>query len=250
MRTNNLKTLFLAAVLASGSLAFAEEETKKAPPVLDTEDKQISYALGTMIATDLAQIGELGITLDVDLLTRGLSDAMKNETAVSPDAIQEAMTALQMRAMQAQMEQQARAEADAQNSPVGQENLRKANEFLEENAKREDVTVTASGLQYRVLESGDGATPGANNQVKAHYTGKLIDGTVFDSSVERGQPFTFSTAGGVIPGWIEAAKMMQEGDKWEVYIPPNLAYGAQGRMPTIPPNSVLVFELELLEVLD
>ncbi|MCC5877840.1 MAG: FKBP-type peptidyl-prolyl cis-trans isomerase [Candidatus Sumerlaeia bacterium] len=228
----------------------AEEEATQAAPVLDTEEKKISYVIGSQIANDLAQIGEIGVTLDIDLLLRGLRDGMEDRSAVTPDQVQEAMSALQMKAMEAQMQQQAQAETQAADAPDAQANLQIANEFLAGNAEREDVTVTDSGLQYRVISSGDGDTPGSDDQVKAHYTGRLIDGTVFDSSVERGEPFTFSTAGGVIPGWIEAAKMMKEGDKWEVYIPPNLAYGAQGRMPTIPPNSVLVFELELLEVVN
>ena len=118
--------------------------------------------------------------------------------------------------------------------------------FLAENAKKEGVTVTASGLQYEVIASGSGATPTLSDTVETHYTGRFMDGTEFDSSVTRGQPLTFPVTG-VIAGWTEALQLMQEGDKWKLYIPSELAYGERGVGP-IPPNATLIFDIELLAV--
>ncbi|MCL4125549.1 UNVERIFIED_CONTAM: hypothetical protein GTU68_022406 [Idotea baltica] len=119
--------------------------------------------------------------------------------------------------------------------------------FLAENAKRAEVTTTASGLQYEVLSSGDGAKPEASQTVEVHYHGTLINGTVFDSSVQRGKSISFPVTG-VIPGWVEALQLMSVGDKWKLFIPQELAYGAQGAGGSIPPYSALVFEVELLGI--
>ncbi|MCM1450455.1 MAG: FKBP-type peptidyl-prolyl cis-trans isomerase [Clostridiales bacterium] len=126
---------------------------------------------------------------------------------------------------------------------------RKAGEaFLAENGKRTEVNTTASGLQYEVLEEGNGTVPTANDQVEVHYTGKLIDGTVFDSSVERGVPATFGVTQ-VIPGWVEALQLMKAGSKWRLYIPSQLAYGPTGAGNVIGPNATLIFDVELIKVL-
>jgi FKBP-type peptidyl-prolyl cis-trans isomerase FklB len=119
--------------------------------------------------------------------------------------------------------------------------------FLAANAKKEGVITTASGLQYKVLKSGTGDSPKATDQVKVHYTGTTIDGNVFDSSVQRGQPAVFPV-NAVIPGWVEALQLMKVGDKWQLFIPAQLAYGAQSPSPAIPPNSVLIFEVELIDI--
>jgi len=126
------------------------------------------------------------------------------------------------------------------------ENMAKATAFLEGNAKNEGVTVTTSGLQYEVINSGDGKTPGPTDMVVTHYAGSFLDGSEFDSSISRGEPTTFPV-NGVIAGWTEALQLMKEGDKWRLFIPPNLAYGERGVGP-IPGNSALVFEIELIEV--
>lgn len=120
-------------------------------------------------------------------------------------------------------------------------------EFLTKNGKREEVFTTPSGLQYEILVKGEGPTPTANDRVEVHYTGKLIDGTVFDSSVERGVPATFGVTQ-VIPGWVEALQLMPKSSKWRLFIPSNLAYGPQGAGPTIGPNSTLIFDVELLKI--
>jgi FKBP-type peptidyl-prolyl cis-trans isomerase FklB len=119
--------------------------------------------------------------------------------------------------------------------------------FLSENSTKEGVIVLPSGLQYKVLNNGDGSTPKATDRVKVHYTGKLIDGTVFDSSVESGKPYDTGVTQ-VIKGWTEALQLMQVGDKWELYIPSNLAYDTRGKGPKIGPNTTLIFEVELLEI--
>ena len=140
------------------------------------------------------------------------------------------------------------AEMQAKNAQAAEENLRIGNAFLEENAKRDGIKVTASGLQYEVLKEGKGHSPKAEDRVEVHYTGKLIDGTVFDSSVERGVPATFGVTQ-VIPGWVEALQLMKEGDQWRVYIPANLAYGPNGAGGVIGPNMALIFDVELLRVI-
>jgi len=119
--------------------------------------------------------------------------------------------------------------------------------FLADNAKKDGVITTASGLQYKVIKSGMGETPKLADTVKVHYQGALIDGRIFDSSIKRGQPITFPVSG-VIPGWTEALQLMKVGDKWQLFIPAKLAYGNQSPSPLIPPNSVLIFEVELLDI--
>jgi FKBP-type peptidyl-prolyl cis-trans isomerase FklB len=130
---------------------------------------------------------------------------------------------------------------------MGEVNAVAGKKFLAENGKRAEVTTTASGLQYEVLTAGTGAKPVATDSVTVHYEGKLIDGTMFDSSVERGEPATFGVTQ-VIPGWVEALQLMQEGAKWRLYIPSNLAYGANGAGNVIGPNATLIFDVELIKV--
>ena len=129
----------------------------------------------------------------------------------------------------------------------GAKNKEKGTKFLDDNKKRSGVTVTASGLQYEVVKEGTGQIPAAEDKVSVHYKGTLIDGTTFDSSYDRGQPATFPVSG-VIPGWTEALQLMKVGSKYKVYIPSDLAYGAQGAGEKIKPNSVLIFEMELLSI--
>lgn len=140
------------------------------------------------------------------------------------------------------------AEMQAEAAKQGEVNRKNGEAFLTENAKREGIKVTESGLQYEVLESGKGDSPKASDNVEVHYTGKLIDGTVFDSSVERGMPASFGVTQ-VIPGWVEALQLMHEGDKWRLYIPSDLAYGPNGAGGVIGPNMTLIFDVELLRVI-
>ena len=131
---------------------------------------------------------------------------------------------------------------------AGEANRQAGEAFLSENGKRTEIVTTPSGLQYEVLVEGNGPKPEPTDQVKVHYTGKLIDGTVFDSSVERGEPATFGVTQ-VIPGWVEALQMMTAGSKWRLYIPSDLAYGPNGAGGVIGPHSTLIFDVELLEVI-
>ena len=140
------------------------------------------------------------------------------------------------------------AEMQAEAAKQGEVNRKNGEAFLTENAKREGIKVTESGLHYEVLESGKGDSPKASDNVEVHYTGKLIDGTVFDSSVERGVPASFGVTQ-VIPGWVEALQLMHEGDKWRLYIPSDLAYGPNGAGGVIGPNMTLIFDVELLRVI-
>src|SRR5712671_515556 len=135
------------------------------------------------------------------------------------------------------------------NKPVAAAEAKPGNEeaFLAANAKKEGVVTTSSGLQYKVMKSGTGESPKLDEKVKVHYHGTLIDGTVFDSSVQRGEPIVFPV-GAVIPGWVEALQLMKVGDKWQLVIPAKLAYGEQSPTPAIPPNSVLIFKVELLGI--
>lgn len=162
-----------------------------------------------------------------------MKDAIKGDSKMTKEEIQQAMMKLQEAAMKKQQE-------------AAEDNKKKGAEFLEKNKSAEGVKVTASGLQYKVEKEGEGKTPSKTDTVKAHYKGTLIDGTQFDSSYDRGQPAEFPVQG-VIPGWSEALQMMKVGSKYKLFIPPELAYGASGR-PGIPANSVLVFEVELVDI--
>lgn len=200
---------------------------------LSTDEARVSYGIGRQLGGQLRDNPPPGASLEAILA--GLSDAFNN---VASPVADEVMTAsFQVIRQRMQDEQAAKAEAAA---AAGRD-------YLAENAKREGVTVLASGLQYEVLVQGSGAKPGADDQVRTHYHGTLIDGTVFDSSYERGQPAEFPV-GGVIPGWVEALQLMNAGSKWRLHVPSELAYGAQA-IGSIPPHSVLVFDVELLDVL-
>lgn len=219
------------------SISNLRADEAPAAPALETEEQKISYIIGTSIGQNMR---EDGLDIDMDAFLRGISDALEErELAMTEEQMMASMQAFQVKMMEQQQQAMA-AEAD-NNATAGAE-------FLAENAKREGVTTTESGLQYEVIEAGEGARPTADGTVTVHYTGSLIDGTVFDSSVERGQPASFGVSQ-VIPGWTEALQLMPAGSKWRVFIPSNLAYGEQGAGGgAIGPNETLIFEVELLEV--
>jgi FKBP-type peptidyl-prolyl cis-trans isomerase FklB len=200
---------------------------------LSTDEARVSYGIGRQLGDQLRENPVPGMTLDA--IVAGLSDAYAGaESRVPGDVLSASFQVIRER-MQA--EAQAKAEAAA---AVGRE-------YLVENAKREGVTVLPSGLQYEVLVTGEGAKPSREDTVRTHYHGTLVDGTVFDSSYERGQPAEFPV-GGVIAGWVEALQLMNAGSKWRLHVPSELAYGGQA-VGSIPPHSVLVFDVELLEIL-
>jgi FKBP-type peptidyl-prolyl cis-trans isomerase FklB len=201
--------------------------------ILSTDESRVSYGIGRQLGGQLRDNPPPGVNLDAILA--GLTDAFTGqESRVSEEALNASFKVIRD-VMQAEAQAKAEAAAAAGVS------------FLEDNAKRDGITVLASGLQYEVLTAGDGAKPSREDSVRTHYHGTLIDGTVFDSSYNRGQPAEFPVAG-VIAGWTEALQLMNAGSKWRLYVPSELAYGAQG-VGSIPPHSVLVFDVELLDVL-
>jgi FKBP-type peptidyl-prolyl cis-trans isomerase FkpA/FKBP-type peptidyl-prolyl cis-trans isomerase FklB len=199
-------------------------------PDMKSDKGQASYAIGQQIGQNLkAQ----NIDFDSTTLVASMKDAAEGKSQMTKEEIQKAMMKLQEGAMKKQQEE-------------GEVNKKKSADFLEKNKTAEGVKATASGLQYSVIKEGNGPMPKKEDNVKCHYTGTLIDGTKFDSSVDRGQPAEFPV-GGVIPGWTEALQMMKVGSKYKLFIPPELGYGPSGR-PGIPANSALIFEVELIEI--
>lgn len=194
----------------------------------------VSYGLGRQFGDQLAADPFEG--LNAEAMAQGLMDALQGKA--SPIADEQFRQAFQeindmMQAKEAERAQVAAAEGEA---------------FLAENAKKDNIVVTESGLQYEILVEDEGDKPSAESVVSTHYHGTLVDGSVFDSSVERGQPAEFPV-NRVIPGWTEALQMMPKGSKWRLYIPHDLAYGPQGSGGKIPPYSALVFDVELLDIL-
>jgi FKBP-type peptidyl-prolyl cis-trans isomerase FklB len=192
--------------------------------------KNISYALGMNIAQNLANSGLE--KLDEDAFIKGLKAILNGgQTEMTVD---EANSMLQTFFTQLESKKHEAAIAEG-------------NVFLEKNAKRKEVVTLASGLQYEVIKSGDGEKPQASDKVKCHYHGTLLDGTVFDSSVQRGEPTVFPV-NGVIQGWVEALQLMQVGSKWRLFVPSDLAYGSRGAGGAIGPHTILIFEVELLAI--
>ncbi|GAB3534256.1 peptidylprolyl isomerase [Photobacterium proteolyticum] len=201
---------------------------------LDTVETKASYGIGLQMGQQLAQSGLEG--LNVAAIAKGIATSLTGEMPeIEVDEINNALREIHTRAEEARQEQAKAAAADGE-------------AFLKDNALRSEVTVTESGLQYEVLVEGNGEIPTSDKQVRVHYHGELTDGTVFDSSVSRGQPAEFPVTG-VIAGWVEALQMMPVGSKWKLYIPQDLAYGERGAGAAIPPYAALVFEVELLDIL-
>lgn len=194
------------------------------------ELEQFSYALGMSVAGNLIKSGVT--TVNPELFSEGISDTFSGKMPkMMPEEANKILESFVNKA----------------NQDLGKNNLEEGLLFLAENAKKEGVIELPSGLQYKILAEGDGDLPTATDQVKCHYHGTLIDGTVFDSSVERGQPATFPV-NGVIQGWIEALQLMPSGSKWRLFIPSELAYGERGAGGAIGPNTALIFDVELLEI--
>jgi len=222
--------------------ASVEMEAEAGSPALQTEDEKAAYTLGfsagQATAGSLSYINDSGIALDSALVEAGFIDALNAREAMDQDTMRASLEALQQRvtvAMQAKTEMQA------------QESMAANTAYLEANKTKEGVVELESGLQYKVLTAGTGDTPKSSDSVKVHYKGTLVDGTQFDSSYDRGTPAEFGVTQ-VIRGWTEALQLMKEGGKWQLTIPAELAYGSADR-PGIPANSVLLFDVELLEVI-
>lgn len=202
---------------------------------LNTDEQKASYGFGLQFGEQLRRNGFDGLELDAVLA--GVQHWYKHGQSVLTD--EEINPSYQVI--------QAREQAKA--AEMGEKRQQLAEQFMTANAAREEVSTTDSGLQYEVLESGSGDKPGPQSNVVTHYHGTLVDGTVFDSSVERGEPAEFGVHQ-VIPAWTEALQMMSVGDKWRIACPPHLAYGEQGAGDAIPPNTALVFEIHLIAVKD
>lgn len=203
-------------------------------PSFDSIESQASYGIGLQVGQQLRESGLQGLLPEA--LVAGLRDALDgNQPAVPVDVVHRALREIHERADAVRREHQQAMAVDGQ-------------KYLDQNREREGVNSTESGLQFRVLTQGEGAIPARKDRVRVHYTGKLIDGSVFDSSVARGEPAEFPVSG-VIPGWIEALTLMPVGSKWELTIPQNLAYGERGAGASIPPFSTLIFDVELLKIL-
>ena len=223
-----LKLIVILGILFLVSQVNAQENL-----VLKNQKDKISYIIGMDIGTNLKK---QSIDIDSNILAKGVKDALAGtKPLLTEQEIQETMVAFQKEMMAKQAE-------------VAKKNKAEGEVFLTENKKKEGVKTLLSGLQYKVIKAGTGKKPKSTDTVTAHYRGTLINGTEFDSSYKRGQPATFPVSGGMIPGWTEALQLMEEGAKWQLFIPPNLAYGEQGAGRDIGPNATLIFEIELVSI--
>lgn len=243
--------ILLCILPGTGSAYAAQGETKKdvnepkaaadvnapKPEILKTELEKVSYIIGTQIARNFkAQ----DVEVDLNALMLGLKDALEGKTL--------AMSQSEMQKVYTHFQQEMRAKIAAKRAEEAAKNLAAGKAFLEANKTKEGVKVLPDGLQYKIIKEGTGPTPTADDRVETNYRGTLIDGAEFDSSYKRNKPAEFAVKG-VIKGWTEALQLMKVGAKWELYIPPDLAYGERGR-PGIPPNSTLIFEIELLKIVE
>ena len=230
----NFTRLTSVIVLSSGLYACNDGSSKTQP--LESLQQKASYSYGVDVATRLKQ---QGIELDVNALNQGIADAYNGgELALSEEDRTQAKTDFQTELRNNLVKQQ---------NDTSEKNLADGKAFLEENAKKPGVVTTDSGLQYKILTTGEGKQPKDSDTVTTHYKGTLIDGREFDSSYKRDKPASFPVKG-VIKGWTEALQLMHVGDKWQLYIPSELAYGATKRSELIQANSTLIFELELLGI--
>lgn len=229
MKRKILMTLSAATVLLISACTGEKTELK-------TVKEKASYAMGQQMADNLVRVAP---EIDEAFLIQGIQDALARKPPLIDDREKAEALTEYSEVLQKAMVDRMQAEAEF--------NLKAAAEFMEKNRRRDEVTVTGSGLQFEILQEGAGANPGETDNVKVHYRGTLLDGTEFDSSRGRGEPATFRL-NEVIPGWTEGIQLMKPGAKFIFYIPPELAYGAQGAGNTIGPNSALIFEVELLAI--
>jgi FKBP-type peptidyl-prolyl cis-trans isomerase len=222
------KLLIVALGLAFASSAFATDKE------LSTSQQKASYTLGADLAKNFT---EQGLKIDIKAFTLGLEDTIKNRPLK--------LTEEEMASAISDVKQEMLEKQQAERKVIGDANIKEGQEFLANNAKKAGVISLPSGVQYKVITKGKGASPTVNDTLIAHYSGTLIDGTEFDSSYTRGTPLKFQM-GNVIKGWGEVMKLMNPGSKWEVYIPADMAYGAKGAGKAIGPNQTLIFTVELI----
>lgn len=240
MKQTILKVIAVLAflLLITGS-AYAVDRAKysRNNNLLKTDLDRASYSIGLSLGQDFKM---RDMAINPDLIAMGIRDVLEENKPLLGQ--EEAIAAMQqLQALAVAKQQEILAELASKNKIEG-------GAFLAENGKRDGVITTDSGLQYEILQAGSGKTPKASDSVSVDYLGSFINGTEFDSSFKRGEPADFSVEG-IIPGWTEALLMMKEGAKWRLYVPADLAYGEQGAPPVIEPNSALVFEVELKEIL-
>ncbi len=231
-----MRMRWTAAVTAIMVGAFAGAAQAQSKPSLKTDNEKVSYSIGLDIG---ANFKRQSVELDSKALAAGIADGLSGaKPALSEDEVRKVL---------ADFQQQMRNRAAAAAQQAADANKKKGEAFLADNKKQKGVVTLPSGLQYKVIKDGKGAKPKATDTVSVHYRGTLIDGTEFDSSIKRGEPASFPV-NEVIKGWTEALQLMPIGSKWQLFIPSDLAYGAQGAGPQIGPNSTLIFDVELLEI--
>jgi FKBP-type peptidyl-prolyl cis-trans isomerase FklB len=226
----------LRLIAALGILFLASQVSAEENLLLKKQKDKVSYIIGMEIGKNFKK---QSIDIDPDILTKGIKDAISGgKPLLTEQEIQETMVTFQ-KEMMAKQEELAK--------KLGENNKKEGEAFLAENKKKDGVKTLPSGLQYKVTKAGTGKKPKLTDTVTTQYRGTLIDGTEFDSSYRRGQPVSFPVTG-VIPGWTEALQLMEEGAKWQLFIPPNLAYGERGAGRDIGPNATLIFEIELISI--
>lgn len=223
-------------IVVFGILFLTGQANAQGSPVLKTQKDRVSYIIGMDVGTNLKT---QGVEVNPDILFQGLKDGLSgNKPLLTEKDVSETIAAFQkeIKAKQEEMMKQ-----------TGEKNKKEGEAYLVANKKKEGVVTLPSGLQYKVIKKGAGKKPKATDTVTTHYRGTLIDGTEFDSSYKRGQPVSFPVSG-VIPGWTEALQLMEEGARWQLFIPSSLAYGERGAGPQIGPHATLIFEIELISV--
>jgi FKBP-type peptidyl-prolyl cis-trans isomerase FklB len=218
------------------TVAPAQPAKTDEPSILTTQQNKVSYAMGVDIARNFKR---MQIDFDLDLLIRGLKDELAGAKLVLSD--------IEIRAIMAAFQSELRRKQVLAGRTAGLENKQAGDAFLAENKTKDGVVALLSGLQYRILKKGEGRIPTSADTVEVNYRGHLIDGTEFDRSASDGPPANFKVSG-VIAGWMEALKLMPVGSKWEVFVPPSLAYGPRGAGRDIGPNCTLIFEMELVSI--
>ncbi len=241
MKIKTLATAVAVTVLATACQKAPEDQAAEEPQkaggaTLETREQKLSYVFGQNVGS---QLKAQDVPIDTEVFAQGVDDALSGADSKMSD--EEIMSLLQS------YQKEQMAEREAMMEEAAKKNKAEGEKFLAENADKEGVNVLDSGLQYKVLEAGEGPSPGPEDQVRVHYRGTLLDGSQFDSSYERGEPATFGV-NQVIPGWTEALQLMKEGAKWKLFVPPSLAYGSGGTGGMIGPEQTLIFEVELLKV--
>lgn len=224
-------------IVVLGILFFVSQVSAQEKALLKNQKDKASYSIGLNVGKKLANdIKNPSVDIDANLFIKGIQDAVTGAKPLLTDQeVQETILAFQ-KEMMAKWEE------------TGKKNKAEGELFLAENKKKEGVKTLESGLQYKVIKAGNGKKPKADDMVTVNYRGTLINGTEFDSSYKRGQPATFPVSGGIIRGWTEALQLMEEGAKWQLFVPSNLAYGERGTGGIIGPNATLIFEVELISI--